>query len=56
MGLDLEDGAELVVRPEGLEPAAYWFEAIALPEINKLQACPRLLIHAYFQRLKGGRK
>ena len=27
MGLDLEDGAELVVRPEGLEPPAYWFEA-----------------------------
>jgi len=44
---------ENLVRPEGLEPPAYWFEASALPEINKLQLRPLLLKTAHFQRHQG---
>jgi hypothetical protein len=40
-----------VVRPEGLEPPAYWFEATALREIIDLQHCPLLLTNARFQSL-----
>jgi hypothetical protein len=28
-----------LARPEGLEPPAYWFEAIAAPRINTLLYC-----------------
>jgi len=45
-----------MVRPDRFELPTFWFVAIALPEINKLQYYPLLLINACFQCLSEGRE
>ena len=42
---------ELVARPEGLEPPAYWFEAGAARKIMNLQRYATMLCSERFQAL-----
>jgi len=51
LNVSMLESNRYLARPEGLEPPAYWFEAIDLPEIIRSQPYSLLPRTAHFQRL-----